>query len=97
MTDKSIVQKKMGSAGSLAGQRSPLTPPPYLAMGTTNDIRGGFLCGCEQWGLFSSCGAQVFIVLTFLVAEHQLWGTQASVAVAPGLYGQELSSCGAQS
>ena len=26
-----------------------------------------------------------FIVLTFLVAEHQLWGTQASVAVAPGL------------
>ena len=29
-----------------------------------------------------------FIVLIFLVAEHQLWGMQASVAVAPGLQGR---------
>ena len=39
----------------------------------------GFFCNCGEWGLLSSCGAWVLILVVSLVAENQLWGTRASV------------------
>ena len=42
--------------------------------------------------LAAACGG--LFVLAFLVAEHRLQGAWALVAVAPGLWGNRLSSCG---
>ena len=50
------------------------------------------LCCCEGFSLVvvSGCYAlivvhRLLIAVASLVAEHRLWGTQASVAAAPGL------------
>ena len=49
---------------------------------------------CSEWGLLSSCDAQLLPAVASLVAEHGLQGTQASVVVAHGL--SCSAACGIQ-
>ena len=50
----------------------------------------GLFSGCGKWGLLSSCGVRLLIVVASLVVEHRLQGVRASVVGALG-----LSSCSA--
>ena len=49
------------------------------------------LCCCTgfppvvEWGLLSSCDAQLLIAGTSHAADHRLQGTRTSVVAAPGL------------
>ena len=45
----------------------------------------GLSSSCDERGLLSSCGGGLLAPVAPLVAEHGLWGSQASVLVARGL------------
>ena len=48
--------------------------------------------GCGKQGLFLIAVCRLLIAVASLVAEHGLQGTQASVAVAPGLSSYSLKA-----
>lgn len=56
--------------------------------GQHKDIRGGLSLVANSGSYSLVAVHKVFIVVTFLVAEHQLQGMQASVVVAPGFQGR---------